>query len=113
ELVLVRNRIVQLSGRQHDSALLNGCQRLDLITTELQALVMKARLQPIGSIWTRLPRIVRDLAVVCGKQVRVEMEGNETELDKSLIEAIKDPLTHLVRNAVDHGIEYPEQRLAA
>ena len=74
---------------------------------------MKTRMQPIGNVWSKFPRVVRDLAAACGKQVRVEMEGEETELDKTIIEAIKDPLTHLVRNAVDHGIETPEARLAA
>ncbi len=69
---------------------------------------MKTRMQPIGSVWSRFPRIVRDVALSCGKQVRIEMEGQETELDKTLIEAIKDPMTHLVRNAVDHGIENAE-----
>ena len=74
---------------------------------------MKTRMQPIGNIWEKLPRVVRDLALICGKQVRVEMEGNETELDKTIIEAIKDPLTHLVRNCVDHGIEPADDRVAA
>src|SRR5581483_2966744 len=78
----------------------------------LQEGVMKTRMQPIGTLWSKLPRVVRDLAMACGKKVRVEMEGKETELDKTLIEAMKDPLTHMVRNAVDHGIESPEQRLA-
>ena len=85
-------------------------QRLNLITTELQEGVMKTRMQPIGNVWSRFPRVVRDLAMACGKQVRIEMEGKETELDKTIIEAIKDPLTHLVRNSVDHGIEPPEVR---
>ena len=74
---------------------------------------MKTRMQPIGNIWNKFPRVVRDLALACGKQVRIEMEGQETELDKTIIEAIKDPLTHLVRNAIDHGIETPEARRAA
>ena len=87
-------------------------QRLNLLTTELQANVMKTRMQPIGNIWNKFPRVVRDLAVACGKQVRIELEGQETELDKTIIEAIRDPLTHLVRNAVDHGIEPPDERLA-
>ena len=73
---------------------------------------MKTRMQPIGNVWNKLPRVVRDLAVACGKQVRVEMEGSETELDKTIIEAIKDPLTHLVRNCVDHGIETAADRVA-
>jgi chemotaxis protein histidine kinase CheA len=86
---------------------------LNLITTELQEGVMKTRMQPIGNIWSKFPRVVRDLATACGKQIRLEMEGKETELDKTLIEAIKDPLTHLARNAVDHGVETPEMRVAA
>ena len=71
---------------------------------------MKTRMQPIGNIWNRFPRVVRDLAITCGKEVQLEMEGKETELDKTIIEAIKDPLTHIVRNSVDHGIETPEVR---
>jgi two-component system chemotaxis sensor kinase CheA len=86
-------------------------QRLNLITTELQEGVMKTRMQPIGNIWGQFPRTVRDVASSCGKQVEIEMEGKETELDKTIIEAIKDPLTHLVRNSVDHGIELPEERV--
>ena len=74
---------------------------------------MKTRMQPIDNVWNKFPRVVRDLALACGKQVRVEMEGKETELDKTLIEALKDPLTHLIRNSVDHGIESPEKREAA
>ncbi|HSL56807.1 MAG TPA: chemotaxis protein CheA [Acidimicrobiales bacterium] len=111
ELVLARNQIVQVSG-SHD-ALTAPAQRLNLITTELQEGVMRTRMQPIGTVWNRFPRIVRDLAHSMGKQVRVELEGAGTELDKTVVEAIKDPLTHLVRNAVDHGIETPEVRLAA
>jgi len=112
ELVLARNQILQFSTTQQDPVFLSTTQRLNLITTELQEGVMKTRMQPIGNIWARFPRLVRDLAVNCGKQVRIEMEGKETELDKTLVEAIKDPLTHLVRNAVDHGIETPKERLA-
>ena len=113
ELVLARNQILQFTSTLSDSALLSTSQRLNLITTELQEGVMKTRMQPIGNIWSKFSRVVRDLAVQCGKQVRIEMEGKETELDKTIIEAIKDPLTHLVRNAVDHGIESPEVRVAA
>jgi two-component system chemotaxis sensor kinase CheA len=113
ELVLARNQILQFSSTQQDSTFLNTTQRLNLITTELQEGVMKTRMQPIGNIWSKFPRVVRDLATGCGKQIRLEMEGKETELDKTLIEAIKDPLTHLVRNAVDHGVETPEKRVAA
>jgi two-component system chemotaxis sensor kinase CheA len=112
ELVLSRNRMLQCLGRNTDPAFLNVAQRLNLITTELQQGVMKTRMQPIGNIWNKFPRVVRDLAVGCGKQVRIEMDGKETELDRTIIEAIKDPLTHLVRNAVDHGIEAPAVRLA-
>jgi two-component system, chemotaxis family, sensor kinase CheA len=89
---------------------LSTAQRLNLITTELQEGVMKTRMQPIRNIWEKFPRVVRDLAVECGKQVQIHLEGKETELDRTIIEAIKDPLTHLVRNAVDHGIESPELR---
>jgi two-component system chemotaxis sensor kinase CheA len=112
EMVLARNQIMQLSASQEDTALLGPVQRLNLLTTELQAGVMKTRMQPINTIWSKFPRVVRDLALACGKQARLEMEGQETELDKSIIEAIRDPLTHLVRNAVDHGIEPPADRVA-
>lgn len=113
ELVLARNQILQFTSTASDSALLSTSQRLNLITTELQEGVMKTRMQPIDHIWNKFSRVVRDLAVQCGKQVRIESEGKETELDKTIIEAIKDPLTHLIRNAVDHGIESPEARIAA
>jgi two-component system chemotaxis sensor kinase CheA len=112
ELVLTRNQILQFAATQEDTVFVSISQRLNLITTELQEGVMKTRMQPIGNIWSKFPRLVRDLSVACGKQVRLEMEGKDTELDKTLIETIKDPLTHLVRNAVDHGIESPEARLA-
>ena len=110
ELVLARNQILQFNATQQDSVFLGTTQRLNLITTELQEGVMKTRMQPIGNVWNRLPRVVRDLATSCGKQIRLEMEGKETELDKTIIEAIKDPLTHIVRNAADHGIEMPSVR---
>jgi two-component system chemotaxis sensor kinase CheA len=113
ELVLARNQILQFTVAQEDAALLTASQQLNLITTELQEGVMKTRMQPIGNIWGKFPRVVRDLAALCAKQVRIEMEGEETELDKTIIEAIKDPLTHVVRNAVDHGIEAPQARIAA
>jgi two-component system chemotaxis sensor kinase CheA len=111
ELVLARNQVLQYSGRAKDAGLLAAAQRLNLITTELQEGVMKTRMQPIGNIWGQFPRTVRDVAQGCGKEVTIEMEGKETELDKTIIEAIKDPLTHLVRNSVDHGIELPEERV--
>jgi two-component system, chemotaxis family, sensor kinase CheA len=107
ELVLLRNQILQFTNTTEDSGLLATSQRLNLITTELQEGVMKTRMQPIGNIWSKFPRTVRDVAMSCGKKVRIQMEGKETELDKTIIEAIKDPLTHIVRNSVDHGIEEP------
>jgi two-component system, chemotaxis family, sensor kinase CheA len=113
ELVLARNQILQFAGQSKDSAFLGASQRLNLLTTELQEGVMKTRMQPIGNVWNKFPRVVRDLALTCGKQVKLEMIGEETDLDRTIIEAIKDPLTHLVRNSVDHGIEVPEARLAA
>ena len=113
ELVLLRNQILQYTHAIEDERLQTAGQRLNLLTTELQEGVMKTRMQPIGNIWSKFPRTVRDVAVSCGKQVRIEMQGKETELDKTIIEAVKDPLTHLLRNAVDHGIETPEARRAA
>jgi len=113
ELVLARNQVLLFAGRAKDTAFLAASQRLNLITTELQEGVMKTRMQPIGNIWGQFPRTVRDVALGCGKEVAIEMEGKETELDKTIIEAIKDPLTHLVRNSVDHGIELPADRVKA
>jgi two-component system chemotaxis sensor kinase CheA len=113
ELVLARNQIVEYTLIQENPQLIAASQRLNLITSELQEGIMRTRMQPISNIWAKIPRVVRDLAISCGKQIRVEMEGKETELDKSLIEAMKDPLTHLIRNAVDHGIEMPAARQAA
>jgi two-component system, chemotaxis family, sensor kinase CheA len=113
ELVLARNQLMQLTNTLEDSGLQAVSERMDLIATELQAHVMKTRMQPIGNIWNQFPRTVRDVALGCGKEVAIEMEGKETELDKTIIEAIKDPLTHLVRNSVDHGIELPEGRIKA
>ena len=113
ELVLARNQLLQYSNSTQDPALQTVSQRMNLIATELQAEVMKTRMQPIGNIWSKFPRTVRDLAVSCGKEVRLEMEGQDTELDRTIIEAIKDPLTHLVRNSMDHGIEEPEARKRA
>ncbi|HET7108487.1 MAG TPA: chemotaxis protein CheA [Candidatus Acidoferrum sp.] len=113
ELVLARNQILQHTQGVQDAGLAASGQRLNLITSELQEGVMKTRMQPIGNIWSKFPRTVRDVAMSCGKSVRIEMEGKETELDKTIIEAIKDPLTHLVRNSVDHGIETPDKRVQA
>ncbi|OUT58204.1 MAG: hypothetical protein CBB71_14325 [Rhodopirellula sp. TMED11] len=113
ELVLSRNEIVQFCSRLEDARMNAASQRLNLITTELQEGVMKTRMQPIRNAWSKLPRVVRDLSATLGKQVEVQMFGADTELDKTVLEAIKDPLTHIVRNSVDHGIESPEQRIAA
>lgn len=114
ELVLSRNQMLQLLSIQNDNGLLSTVsQRLNLITSELQAGVMKTRMQPIGNVWKKFPRIVRDLSTSCGKKVKLELFGEETELDKTLIEAIKDPLTHILRNSIDHGIEMPDVRKAA
>ncbi len=112
ELVLARNQILQYSTSYEDGGFLGAVQRLNLLTTELQASDMKTRMQPSGNVLNKFPRVVRDLALACGKKVHFEMEGQETELDKTLIEAIRDPLTHMVRNAIDHGIEPPEIRKA-
>ncbi|MFQ5556617.1 MAG: chemotaxis protein CheA, partial [Acidimicrobiales bacterium] len=113
ELVLTRNQILQLCENDRESTFGAPAQRLNLITSELQEGVMKTRMQPIGNVWTKLPRVVRDLSRQMGKNVRVDMEGKDTELDKTIIEAIKDPLTHIVRNTVDHGVEAPDERVAA
>jgi two-component system chemotaxis sensor kinase CheA len=112
ELVLARNQIVQHANTLSDAAFQSTTQRLNIITTELQEGVMKTRMQPIGSIWGKFPRVVRDLAMTCKKQVQIEMLGEDTELDRTILEAIKDPLTHLVRNSVDHGIEPRELRIS-
>lgn len=113
ELVLARNQVLQFGPTHPDPAFQGTTQRLNLITSELQEGVMKTRMQPIGTIWNKFPRIVRDLARSCEKKVRIELKGKETELDRTIVEAIKDPLVHIVRNAVDHGIERPEARVAA
>ena len=112
ELVLARNQLLRHSASRKDVELTRASQRLGQVTSSLQEGVMKARMRPIGTIWDQLPRVVRDLSIGCGKLVEVEMEGRATELDRTIIEAIKDPITHLVRNAVDHGIEPPEARRA-
>lgn len=113
ELVLARNQLLQFSNSTQDAGFQAVSQRMNLIATELQEEVMKTRMQPIGNVWNKFPRTVRDLALSCGKDVRLEMEGQDTELDRTIIEAIKDPLTHLVRNCVDHGIEMPGARQQA
>ena len=112
ELVLCRNQIVQFSDLLNDSSFLETAQRLDLITTDLQEGLRKTRMQPISTVWSKFPRVVRDLSLGVGKQVSLELEGEDTELDKTLIETISDPLTHLIRNCIDHGIETPDLRQA-
>jgi two-component system chemotaxis sensor kinase CheA len=101
ELVLARNQILQFSNATEDAGIIAPSQRLNLITTELQESVMKTRMQPIGNIWSKFPRTVRDLALNCGKEVAIEMEGRETELDKTIIESIKDPLTQVMQHLDD------------
>jgi two-component system chemotaxis sensor kinase CheA len=113
ELVLTRNQIVQRAATRQDPDLLRTSHRLNLIAGELQEGVMRTRMQAIDTVWSKLPRVVRDLAMQLGKQVHVRMEGRDTELDKTILESVKDPLTHLVRNCVDHGIETPDVRAAA
>jgi two-component system chemotaxis sensor kinase CheA len=111
ELVLTRNQVLQATAADPKMTLLS--RRLDMVTADLREAVMRARMQPVSNVFSKMPRMVRDLCQTLGRRVRLQMEGQETELDKSLIEAIKDPLTHAVRNALDHGIELPEVRQAA
>jgi two-component system chemotaxis sensor kinase CheA len=111
ELVLTRNQVLQATAADPNMTLLS--RRLDMVTADLRESVMKARLQPVSNIFSKMPRIVRDLSQTLGRRVRLQVVGQETELDKSLLEAIKDPLTHAVRNSLDHGIEPPEVREAA
>jgi len=113
ELVLVRNRLVRLGARSNDEALSKAVGNLDVVTADLQAAVMKTRMQPIKKVFGRFPRVVRDLARSLKKEVTLELLGEETDLDKNLVEALADPLVHLVRNAVDHGVESPEKREAS
>jgi len=110
ELVLTRNQILQFQTGMPDGAFHATTQRLNLITSELQEGVMQTRMQPIGTVWDKFPRVIRDVAKATGKKVRIEVDGRDTELDKTIVEAIKDPLTHIIRNAVDHGIEAPDVR---
>lgn len=110
ELVLARNAMTRLAGDLGDASLVRASQRLSLIATELQQGVMKTRMQPIEHVWSKVPRMVRDISTSLGRHVRLEMIGQDTELDRGLLEAIKDPLTHLIRNAIDHGIEPPAVR---
>ncbi|TPV97003.1 MAG: chemotaxis protein CheA [Myxococcales bacterium FL481] len=113
ELVLTRNEILERTKHVSDRGLTNTVQRLDRVATRLQEGVMRTRMQPVANMWAKFPRIVRDLGHTCGKKVRITFAGEETGLDKALIEALRDPMTHLLRNAVDHGIERPDARVAA
>ena len=113
ELVLVRNRLVRLGSNSGDEAMAKAVSNLDVVTADLQSAVMKTRMQPIKKVFGRFPRLVRDLARSLKKEINLELVGEETDLDKNLVEALADPLVHLVRNAVDHGIETPEEREAA
>jgi two-component system, chemotaxis family, sensor kinase CheA len=113
ELVLTRNQLLQMVRGRDDSEFTAPLQRLSHITTDLQEGVMKTRMQPIGNAWAKLPRIVRDLSVEMNKKIDLQMLGAETELDRQVLELIKDPLTHMVRNSADHGLEGPEERKAA
>ncbi|MGO2487252.1 MAG: chemotaxis protein CheA [Pseudomonas taetrolens] len=113
ELVLVRNRLVRLGLNSSDEAMAKALSNLDVVTADLQTAVMKTRMQPIKKVFGRFPRLVRDLARQLNKEISLELVGEETDLDKNLVEALADPLVHLVRNAVDHGIETPQEREAA
>jgi len=113
ELVLTRNQLLEIVRRHEDSDFKVPLQRLSNVTVELQEGVMKTRMQPIGNAWQKLPRIVRDLCAELGKDIELKMVGAETELDRQVLELVKDPLTHLVRNCADHGIERPAERVAA
>ena len=110
ELVLVRNRLATLKARLGDEEVANAVANLDVVTSDLQNSVMKTRMQPVKKVFGRFPRVVRDLARSLGKEIDLEMFGEDTDLDKNLVEALADPMVHLVRNAVDHGIEQSDQR---
>ncbi|HEX3708751.1 MAG TPA: hybrid sensor histidine kinase/response regulator [Pseudolabrys sp.] len=113
ELVLTRNQLLEIGRRHEDSEFKTPLQRLSTVTAELQEGVMKTRMQPIGNAWQKLPRIVRDLCNELGKQIDLELHGADTELDRQVLDLIKDPLTHMVRNSADHGLETPAERRAA
>ncbi len=113
ELVLTRNQLLEIARRNEDTEFKVPLQRLSNVTAELQEGVMKTRMQPIGNAWQKLPRIVRDLATELNKQIELEMHGADTELDRQVLDLIKDPLTHMVRNSADHGLETPAERVAS
>ncbi|MGS0730526.1 chemotaxis protein CheA, partial [Shewanella sp. 0m-11] len=112
ELVLVRNRLLSLGVAREDEEMSKALANLDLVTADLQGAVMKTRMQPIKKVFGRFPRVVRDLARSLNKEIDLVMIGEDTDLDKNLVEALADPLVHLVRNSVDHGIEMPDAREA-
>ena len=112
EMVLARNRLLSFARTSGDLAFNNTVRRIDTVTLELQERMMKTRMQPISQVWSKFPRLVRDIAQDCGKKVELVQIGAETELDRTLLEGIRDPLVHIIRNSVDHGIELPAERLA-
>ncbi len=112
ELVLSRNQLLQSVVKARDDSLEAVAQKMDLVTTELQETIMRTRMQPLGNLFNKFPRVVRDLAAALGKKVELRISGKDVDLDKSLIEGLSDPLTHIIRNSVDHGIEPPQERLA-
>jgi two-component system chemotaxis sensor kinase CheA len=111
EMVLGRNQLMEAISRQDSRAILAGAHRIDLVTSELQESIMLTRMQPVGNVLGRFPRVVRDLSRELGKDINLVMVGKEVELDRSILEGLSDPLTHMVRNAVDHGIELPDERI--
>jgi two-component system, chemotaxis family, sensor kinase CheA len=113
ELALSRNQLIQLAGANEQSEFVNPVQHLNRVTTDLLDAVLRTRMQPIGNAWTKLPRVVRDLAGASGKHITLVMHGAETELDRQILQAIQDPLTHMIRNSADHGVEAPAERLAS
>ncbi|MEJ5944018.1 chemotaxis protein CheW [Pseudokineococcus basanitobsidens] len=113
ELVLTRNQVLERAAASGDAEVVRAAHRLDVVAGELQRGVVRARMQPIDHVWSKLPRVVRDLGTQLGRRARLVVDGADTELDRTLLEAVRDPLTHLVRNAVDHGLEPPEERVAA
>jgi two-component system chemotaxis sensor kinase CheA len=113
ELVLGRNQLNESLSRTDERGIRTGAQRVSLVTSELQEVVTQTRMQPVGGLFSKFPRLVRDLARDLGKEIQLKLEGNEVEIDKTILEGLSDPLTHMVRNAVDHGIELPADRVAA
>ena len=112
EMVLARNRLLSFARTSGDLAFNNTVRRIDTVTLELQERMMKTRMQPISQVWSKFPRLVRDIAQDCGKKVELIQIGAETELDRTLLEGIRDPLVHIIRNSIDHGIELPAERIA-